>query len=408
VSRPLSVLYFSNELVRGGAEEHMLTLLRGLDRKIFRPLLVGTPEVIEQLKPDLPEDVEVTIQRLRSPRDLSAAWHLGRVLRTRRVDILHSHLFYASLFASPLGRLCRVPVIIETPHVRENWRHGWLKGRFVVDRLIARFVDRYIAVSASNRRYLVEEKGLPATKIVTIYNGCDVDRFDPQHVAPTTLRASLGFSTEDHILVVLARLEPQKGHHVLLAAFPEVLRQFPHARLVCVGEGSLRRALEDQARALGVLAAVRFVGQQANVTDWLALADLTVLPSFWEGLPLAAIESLAIGRPVVATAVDGTPEAVVDGHTGLTVPAGDPAPLARAICRLLSNPAERQQFGQAGRVWVLEHFTQQRQLRETQNLYLAAFERHAKRRQVAPGAVSTPAPSAVPAVRPAVTPRDRR
>jgi glycosyltransferase involved in cell wall biosynthesis len=408
VSRPLSVLYFSNELVRGGAEEHVLTLIRGLDREVFRPLLVCTPEGVEQLGRDLPGDVEVTTLRLRSPRDLSAAWHLGHLLRTRRVDILHSHLFYASVFASPVGWLCRVPVIIETPHVRENWRHGWLKGHFVVDRMVGRLVDRYVAVSESNRRYLIEEKGLPAAKVCTIHNGCDVGRFDPRHAAPAGLRASLSFGAQDHVVVVLARLEPQKGHRVLLAAFPEVLRHFPHARLVCVGEGSLRPALEDQARVLGITSTVRFVGQQRNVVDWLALADFTVLPSFWEGLPLAAIESLATARPVVATAVDGTPEAVVDGHTGLTVPPGEPVPLARAICRLLGNPVECQQLGQAGRVWVQEHFSQERQVRETQDLYLAAFERHAGLRQPAPGAVSRATPSAAAVVRPSLTPPDRR
>jgi len=408
VSRRLSILYFSNSLVRAGAEEHILTLLHGLDRQLFRAHLVCMPEVAAQVRRDLPGDVELTVLRLRRPRQVGAALRLGRLLRAQRIDILHSHLFYASLFASPIGWLCRVPVIIETPHLREHWRHGWLKGRFFVDRLVGRCVDRYIAVSEANARYLVEQKGLPAAKIVTIHNGCDVDRFDPQHAAPTTLRASLGFGAQDHILVIVARLEPQKGHRVLLTALPEVFRHFPHARLVCVGEGSLRPALEDQARALGVMAAVQFVGQQANIADWLALADLTVLPSFWEGLPLAAIESLAAGRPVVATGVDGTPEAVVDGRTGLTVPPGEPAPLARAICRLLGDPTERQRLGQAGRAWVVEHFTQQRQVRETQDLYLAAFDRHARLREPAPGAVSTTAPSAAAVVRPSLTPPDRR
>ena len=378
MSRRLSILYFSNSLVRAGAEEHVLTLLHGLDRQRFRAHLVCMPEVAEQVRRDLPGDVELTTLRLRRPRQVGAALRLGRLLRAQRIDILHSHLFYASLFASPIGRLCRVPVIIETPHLREHWRHGWLKGRFVVDRLVGRCVDRYIAVSEANARYLAQQKGLPARKIVTIHNGCNVERFDPHRPVPAVLRSTLGFGPQDPVLVVLARLEPQKGHGVLLDALPSIVPRFPSVRVVCVGDGALRSELELRARALGLASTVRFVGYRSDVRDWLALADFTVLPSFYEGLPLAAIESLAAGRPVVATAVDGTPEVVVDGQTGLTVPPGDPASLADAIARLLKNPDERRRLGRTGRQWVVERYADTRQIRLTEDLYLQAYQQRGR------------------------------
>lgn len=377
MTRPLSVVYFSNSLVRGGAEEHILTLLRGLDRDRFRTHLVCTPEVGRELRRDLPDDVEMTLLRLRRPGDAAAALALARLLRARRTDILHSHLFYASLFASPVGWLCRVPAIVETPHVRERWRQGRIKGRFVVDRLIGRFVDRYIAVSRANARYLVEQKGLPARKITMIANGCDVGRFDPGHRPPPGLRESLAIGSSDPVALVVGRLEPQKGHRVLLDAFPEVRRRFPRARLVCVGEGALRGELESHARGLGLSGAVHLVGYQRNVADWLALADVSVLPSFYEGLPLAAIESLAAGRPVVATGVDGTPEVVVHGQTGLVVPPGDATELAEAVCRLFSDPDEGRRLGLAGRARVTEHFDQRQQVRRTQDLYTGACGRAA-------------------------------
>ncbi len=385
----ISVLYFSNTLARGGAEEHILTLLRGLDRSRFRAHLACTPEVAEKMRPDVPTDVDLIPLRLRRPGDLGAARALGRILRERHVDVLHSHLFYSSLFASPIGKLCRVPLVVETPHVREHWRQG-LKSRYVVDRFAGRFVDQYIAVSEANRRYLIEEKGLPAEKIVVIHNGSDVARFNPHRQAPAPLRRSLGFGEDDPVLVVVGRLEPQKGHRVLLEALPAVRREFPSARLVCVGEGALRGDLERQAAELGLAGSVHFVGQQANVEDWLALADLTVLPSFYEGLPLAAIESLAAGKPMVATAVDGTPEVIVDGTTGLTVPAGEPAPLARAICRLLGDPRLRERLGGAGREWVLERFNQDRQIQRTETLYHLALARRGRLASaLAPGLART-------------------
>lgn len=370
----ISVCYFSNALARGGAEEHILTLLHGLDRTRFRASLVCTPEVAEKVRPDVPDDVDVVPLRLRKPRDVGAAIALARFLRSRRFDVLHSHLFYSSLFASPIGRVCRVPLIVETPHVREHWRRGW-KASYLIDRLAGRFVHQYIAVSEANRRYLVQEKGLPARKIVVIHNGVHLARFTPAHRAPAGLRERLGFGAHDPVLLVVGRLEPQKGHAVLLDAMPAIFREFPATRLVCVGEGALRAELEAKADEVSFRDAVRFVGRQPNVEDWLALADVVVLPSFYEGLPLAAIEALAAGRAMVATAVDGTPEVVVDGATGLTVPPGNPVRLARAICRLLGDPLLRQKLGSAGREWVLERFDQAQQIHRTEALYQLALAR---------------------------------
>jgi glycosyltransferase involved in cell wall biosynthesis len=372
--RPLNVAHFDNAKARGGAEEHILTLLRGLDRTRFRPLLVCTPETAAKLGADVPADVTVVPLRAHSVRDLRPAFHLARVLREHRVDILHSHLFYSSLFASPVGRLCRVPVIVETPHVRERWRRSRLKTSYVVDRLAGRLVDRFIAVSRANARYLVDEKALPAAKVVVIENGCDLKRFSLGREPDPDLRQSLGFRPEDRALIVIGRLEPQKGHSVLLQALPLVRREFPHVRLVCVGEGAERRALEAQAASLQLKEVVRFVGYRSDVEAWLSIADVMVLPSFYEGLPLVAIEALAARTPVVATAVDGTPEVVVHGKTGLTVPAGDPRALAEAVTRLLREPEWARQLAIAGRRWVEERFSEQRQVRLTEKLYLEAWD----------------------------------
>ena len=368
MSRRISVLYFSNARVRGGAEEHILTLLRRLDRTRFAAHLVCTPAVATKLRGDVPADVGVTPLTLCHPRQLRAAVRLARIIRARRVEVLHSHLFYASLFASPIGRLCRVPFIVETPHISERWRQG-LKGHYVVDRTVGRCVDRYVAVSEANGRYLTEEKRLPAQKVVVIHNGSDLGRFDPRRAAPPGLRKSLGFAENDPIIVAVGRLEPQKGHAVLLDALAVVRRTLPAVRLVCVGEGGLRAALEAQVVALGLSDAVRFVGQQTNIPDWFALGDVTVLPSLYEGLPLVAIESLACGRPMVATAVDGTPEVVVNEETGLTVPPNEPAPLAAALTRLLGDPALRARFARAGRERVVAGFSDRIQVARTEALY---------------------------------------
>jgi glycosyltransferase involved in cell wall biosynthesis len=385
-SSRISVLYFSNSEARAGAEEHILTLLRELDRNRFRVALVCSPECAEKLRPDLPEDVRLVPLSFENPYNAGAAVRFARVLRDLRVDILHSHLFRASLAASPVGWACGVPVILETPHVREGWRRGLVKGHYLVDRMAGRFVDHYIAVSEANARYLTQEKRLPAHKVHVIHNGSDLRKFGPERSATQAIRQSLGFAETDPVLLALGRLEPQKGHRFLLEAHARVLREFPAARLVCAGEGALRRELEEESVRLHTQKSVRFVGFQSNVADWLSMANISVLPSLFEGLPLVAIESLAAQCPMVATAVDGTTEVVVHEQTGLTVPPGDSQALAEAILRLLRDRALGQRLALAGRQWVLEHFSQEQQIEQTQKLYIRAWESSSRRgnREAAP------------------------
>ncbi|MGC2068226.1 MAG: glycosyltransferase family 4 protein [Candidatus Acidiferrales bacterium] len=377
-TKPISVLMFANATVRGGAEEHILELLNSLDSRRFRLHLACPAALVEKYANEIPKDVQVTQLMLDHLWDLSGSFCLVHALYRHKIDILHSHMFRASLFASPLGWLCRVPVTIETSHGREVWREGqgWLKSQYFVDRVASKFVDQFIAVSYATGRHLTEQKNIPTKKIRVIHNGCNLQKFDPGRPVPEGLRGSLGFSDSDPVLVALARLEPQKGHHVLLQAMPTVLREFPNARLVCVGSGVLRLDLEKQTDLLGIREAVRFVGHQTNAPDWLALADLTVLPSYYEGLPLVAIESLAAGRTMVATAVDGTPDVVVDGKTGLTVPPGDSQKLAAALCILLRDSELRHSLAQAGRRHVLEAFSLRKFVSETEQCYLDVWARH--------------------------------
>jgi glycosyltransferase involved in cell wall biosynthesis len=283
-------------------------------------------------------------------------------------------MFWTSMFASPVARVCGVPVILETTHVREQWRKGW-KANYRIDRGISRFVDRYIAVSHANARYLAEEKKIPQTKITVIQNGCDLSRFNREHRAPQGMKVSLGFAGDNPVLLLIGRLEPQKGHTVMLQAMPAILREFPNARLLCLGDGALRSELERQIASLGISQSVRMLGYQPNVPDWLALADVVVLPSFFEGLPLVAIEALAAEKPVVATAVDGTPEVIMDGRTGLLVGPGDAASLADAICRMLRDAGLRQTLASAGHDFVRRRFTRERQVSETEQCYLNEWRR---------------------------------
>jgi len=382
MSERLAICMFNNSLVRGGAEEHMLGLLRALDRSRFRPLMAAPAALLDMLRPDLPPDVETFACELFSPLQAAAALRLARFVRREQVQIMHSHLFRASLVGSPAARLGGVPVTVETPHVRELWRRGW-KSSYAIDRAAGRFVDAYIAVSRANARYLAEEKRLPLEKIAVIRNGCELEHFSPARRASAGLRRELGFGEDDPVLLLSGRLEPQKGHAVALDALVMLHREFPGVRLVCIGEGALRAELERKTEVLGLADAVRWMGRQSIVQEWIALADVCVLPSFYEGLPLVAMECLACARPMVATEVDGTPEIILHEKTGLLVSPGDAASLAEAVARLLRSPQLAASLAQAGRSWVENHFTFERQVRETEELYTRLWSRKTGR-QLAP------------------------
>jgi len=377
-TEPISLLHFTNGPTRGGAEEHILTLLHGLDRRFFRLHLVCAPEVAEKVRPDVPGDVELIPLSLRKPQHLGAATRFIRFLRSRKIEILHSHLFYSSLFASPLGKLAGVPVICETPHVREQWRKG-MKANFAVDRCVAGCVDALIAVSQANADYLVKSKGLPSRKIQVIHNGSDVARFSAPFDA-NALKAQRGIDAKAPVIVVLARLEPQKGHSFLLKALPGVVAEFPQLQVLFVGDGASRSALEAQTDALSLRNNVRFAGYQSDAAGWLAIADFTVLPSLYEGLPLVAIESLAAGKAVIATEVDGSPEVVVHEKTGLLVPPADSMALARAMQVMLRDKDISARLGADGKTWVAKNFTKELQVRRTEELYFSLLAQKTGRR----------------------------
>jgi glycosyltransferase involved in cell wall biosynthesis len=372
----LSVMLFTHSTPRGGAEEQMRLLAAGLDRRYFHVHMACPHELANRLRPDLAPDVELIPIDLTRPTCFREMFQLWRCLREHHIDILHCHHFFSSLLASPVAWVGRVPVIIETAHGREAWRRGW-KDQYIIDRMVGRLVDAYSVVSKANAEYLIDVKRYPARKISVIHPGSDLSKFDPSRPAPAGLRESLGISGDDPVVVMVGRLEPQKGHRVLLDAMPAVRERFPRVKLICAGEGALRAELEAQTKSLGLEETVRFIGYPRDIRDYLALATITVLPSFYEGMPVTPVESLACRRTVVATAVDGTPDVVVDGKTGLTVPAGDSAQLAQAMCKLLGDEHLRDTLARQGRQWVMENFSVEQMVNRFERFYWTVWQRHA-------------------------------
>jgi len=346
---PVRILFVLTSPVRGGVEEVVLSLLSRLDRAEFAPGLAAPPALLEALSKELETYAVPTFPAAASSwLDWRQVRALTRAIRTFRPDIVNPHLFRSTLVAAPLAKWLGVRCVVETYHGREAWRRGPIRGSFFIDRLVSRYVDRVIAVSQAAKDFLVQRKGIPAEKIVVVPNGRDLSAFQPG-CGGSEVRRELGLAPDAPVLGIVGRLEEQKGHRYGLEAFAQVVREFPAARLLIVGDGSLRGALEQQARHLGIDQSVTFTGFRTDVPRLLDAMDIVVLPSLYEGMPLTAIEAGAMGKPIVATAVDGTTEIVLDHETGLLVPPAEPGMLREYLARLLRNPDLGRRFGHAAR-----------------------------------------------------------
>jgi glycosyltransferase involved in cell wall biosynthesis len=375
--RRVGILFVLTSPVRGGVEEVVLSLIQRLDPSEFAPALAAPRPLLDALAPDLARvRVETLAVEAESWLRRSEVEQLGRFMRRLRPDIVNPHLFRSTAVAAPLARWNGVPTVVETYHGREGWRQGALRGTFLPDRLVCRFLDRVIAVSEAARAFLIRGKGYPAAKIVVVPNGRDLSAFRPG-ACRDEMRKELGLDREVPVVGVVGRLEAQKGHAYLLDAWPDVTREFPDARLLVVGEGSLREALERHARRLDITSSVMFVGFRSDIPRVLDCIDILALPSLYEGMPLTAIEASAMARPVVATSVDGTPEVIRHNVTGKLVPAGNARALAVALLGLLRDREGARQMGQAGRDYALNRFDLRTQVEATARVYrsVAGVER---------------------------------
>ena len=355
--------------VRGGVEEVVVGLLQRLDPSEFRLSIAAPPPLLDALAPDLTHvSLDALAVKAESWTHLRHLDRLAAFMRRLRPDVVNPHLFRSTAVAAPLARASGVRGVVETYHGREAWRRGALRGRFVADRLVARLVTRVIAVSRGAADFLVHGKGYPAHKVVVIPNGRDLTRFAAGQDRDA-VRKELGLDRDASVVAVVGRLETQKGHVYLLDAWPEVVAAHPDARLVLVGDGSLRDALAAQARERGVADSVLFTGFRADVPRILDAIDVLALPSLHEGMPLTVIEAAAAGRPVVATAVDGTPEVVLEGRTGALVPPADPPALARALRALLDDPDAIVRMGREASRWARERFDIDTHVQATAHVY---------------------------------------
>lgn len=378
---PILYLHSSSDLY--GSDQSLLHMVRGLDRTRFEPLLVvpRPGPLVERLQTlgieVIPHHLSVlhrTADPLHWGRFLAglgpSALFLARLARQRRVALIHSNSSHV-LDGGLLAGLSGLPHVW---HVREIHSTQPALVRELLPRIIVRLSTAQVAISEAVRQTFFGQAA-SSDKIVTIYNGIDLEEFDPNERGEG-VRAELGLSATTPVLAMVGRIARWKGQDVFLKAAAQVHAAMPQVRFVIAGGPVVRDdelfqvELVEMVRDLGLAQVVIFTGVRGDVPSILAACSGLVLPSVSpEPFGRVVLEAMAAARPVIATAHGGPLEIVVPGESGWLVPPSDPDALAQAMIELLAAPERAQAMGQAGRARCAQHFSLARTMNGINTLY---------------------------------------
>jgi len=344
-SRRIVVVSVIDNMRLGGTELNAVRTAERLDRERFELHVVCLGEdgpLTERYRAIRVPVVNMPIRSFYGPSMMTSGLRFVRYLRQVQADVVHAHDVYSNIFVAVWAGLAGVRVVITS----RRWWHSLPNWKLRVgNRLAFKRADAVLANSAQVARTVMAD-GTPQEKVWTITNFADESAFGVASDAERLeQRRRWGANDDATVIGCVARMDPVKDHAGLLRAFARVRDQEPRAFLVLVGDGEMRPALEAQVKALGLTNAVHFTGELRGSSNHHRAFDISVLASRSEGFPNTLVEAMAAGRPVVATAVGGSIDAVEHEATGLLVPPADSAALAESLIRLVRNGEERERFG---------------------------------------------------------------
>ncbi len=358
----MSLLLVESGRSYGGTERVVWELATRLPPERFAPRVWLSPSSgLNELATALRE-ADVPVERVPEVdsrwafRDMVRTW---RALRRARPTILHMHHVWptADRYLSELAVWAGVPHQVVTEHLAGESHSA---SQRTLKRRELRRASAVTTVSRAVADSLAQDLQVPRERFMVVPNGADRPREEEERPEARRLRAEMRVGFARPLLVAVGRLEEQKGHLVLLEAASRLRALGLDFVLAVAGQGSLAGELAERARQLGLEERIRWMGQLEEPGPLLLAADVFVLPSRWEGMPLTLLEAMARGRAVVASGVGGVPEVVVDGVNGLLVPPGDPEVLTQALGRLCRAPAERELLGEEAAETVRSTYTWER------------------------------------------------
>ena len=378
----MKVCHVITRLIVGGAQENTLLTCAGLQGRGHRVTLITGPDagwegsLLPEAQASSYEVVVLPslIRAVRPRQDWRARRELARQFERLRPDVVHTHSSKAGILGRLAAQDARVPIIVHTIHgMSFNRTQRWPARALYrwLERYCARFTDRLISVADAMTTQAVAAGIADPAKFTTIYSGMRTDWFSPQQCDRRAVRQGWGFGDDEVVVGTIARLFRNKGYEQLIPAMAQAARACPELRFVWVGDGAQKPDYERQLHRLGLRSRVHLTGLilPSQVAPTLAGIDILVHASQWEGLPRAAVQALLMERPVISFDIDGAPEVVVPGRTGLLVLLNDTHALAEAIVSLTRDPDRRRAFGRAGRELCLARFDHNLMVEAIERLY---------------------------------------
>lgn len=384
MDKRLKIIRIMDRLNTGGPAIHAILLThhmspRGTARDWETILIVGKESETEgnmnwlAAQRSVKFEVVPSLGRELHPiRDIQTLVRLVRIIRRERPDVVHTHKSKAGAIGRLAAWLCAVPVVIHTFH--GHILHGYFsetKSRMfrLIERIMANLSDRILAVSEGVKADLLRYRIAHESVIDVVPLGLDLDEFARSSRGSGTLRKELGLSSETTIVGIVARLVPIKRISVFLEAAASIRKMKPDTTFVVVGNGELRRELEETASKLALGRSTHFLGFRSDLENIYPDVDVLCLTSANEGSPVSLIEGLSAGCAIVSTDVGGVKDVLQQGTLGVLVPEGDVGALAQAVIRLLDDPARRATLGAAGKASALSRFSITRLVDDLDRLY---------------------------------------
>ncbi|MEW6334449.1 MAG: glycosyltransferase family 4 protein [Thermodesulfobacteriota bacterium] len=367
-SNRIKVIHVITRFDKGGSAENTFTTVRDLDKTRYDVVLVkgnclrgvsGDPE-IEAVRANvstaLGQGVRLfclrhLVRDLRPLSDAAAFFSLVRIIRREKPHLVHTHTSKAGILGRWAAHVCGVPIIVHTPHGHVFWGYfgRWQTRLFLyLERQTSRITSAIVALTAREKRDHLRFGIAPEAKFAVIHSGVDLQMFRADRYPPLETKALLGIPVERTVVGTVGRLTLVKGQASLIRAVAELIRRGEKIFLLLVGDGELRKDLEELCVRAGIGQHVRFLGWRPDVARIMAAFDIFCLPSRNEGMGKVLAEAMAMGKPIIASDVGGIPDMVRCRENGILVPAGDIEAWADAIAGLCRDPQERRRMGEAG------------------------------------------------------------
>ncbi|MEE8574292.1 MAG: glycosyltransferase [Thermodesulfobacteriota bacterium] len=373
----MKVLHIFATLPVGGAEEHLRTVLLTMDSSVFEATVccIGETGVIGEEIAALGFDL-VGLGRMKKKRwDWQIVKAIEAIINERGIDLVHTQLYHANMYGRLAAFRARKPVIITEHNVYATYKYK----RRLINRFLGKRTDRVIAVSKPVSDYIIERDGLDPSLVEVIYNGIDVERFTESGDSERAeVRKELGLAADTPVVGMIARLSKQKGHTYMLKALKEVKKTVPALKAIVAGDGPLKDEITTEANSLGLARDVIFLGARRDVPRLLKAMDIYLMPSLWEGHPIALLEAMASGLPVVAARVGGVPNVITDGVDGILIDPEDTAALISSMTELLIDSERAASIGAEAAKCIAAKFSAGAMVSKMERLYTEVTAAHDK------------------------------